>query len=75
MIGPPWPYQPLLKNSDSDKLCDADDEDTSFEASKGDSDIVNENKMEQVANVVATSTPQKVTGNSYSGNTYACQFI
>ncbi|XP_026732139.1 uncharacterized protein LOC113496937 [Trichoplusia ni] len=59
--GPPWPYQPLLKNSDSDKLCDGDDEDTSFEASKGDSDIVNENKMEQVANVVATSTPQKVT--------------
>lgn len=74
--GQPWRYQSMLKNFESDKLCDADDEDTSFEASKGDSDIVNENKIEHVANVVATSTPQKVAGNSYSGNiSDVCQII
>lgn len=50
-----------MKKIESDKQCDADDEDTSFEASKGDSDIVNENKIEHAANVVATSTPEKVT--------------
>ncbi|XP_035440819.1 uncharacterized protein LOC118269680 [Spodoptera frugiperda] len=59
--GHPWHYQSMLKNFESDKQCDADDEDTSFEASKGDSDIVNENKIEHVANVVASSTPEKVT--------------
>ncbi|XP_022826128.1 uncharacterized protein LOC111356110 isoform X1 [Spodoptera litura] len=59
--GHPWHYQSMLKNFESDKQCDADDEDTSFEASKGDSDIVNENKIEHAANVVATLTPEKVT--------------
>ncbi|KAJ8719025.1 hypothetical protein PYW07_016581 [Mythimna separata] len=61
--GRPWRHHSMLKNLENDKLCDADDEDTSFEASKGDSDIVNENKMAQVANVVATSTPEKVTND------------
>nr|XP_049693311.1 uncharacterized protein LOC110379945 [Helicoverpa armigera] len=59
--GQHWRYQAMLKKIESDKQCDADDEDTSFEASKGDSDIVNENKIEHAANVVATSTPEKVT--------------
>ena len=77
LTGRPWHYESMLKNLENDKQCDADDEDTSFEASKGDSDIVNENKIaEHVANVVATSTPEKVTGNSYSGNiSNACQIF
>ncbi|XP_075975913.1 uncharacterized protein LOC142976436 [Anticarsia gemmatalis] len=51
--GQPWRHQCMLKNAKSD------DEDAS---SKAESDIVNENKIELIANVVATSTPQKVTG-------------
>lgn len=76
ITGRPWHSQLMLKNLENEKQCDADDEDTSFEASKGGSDIVIENKIEHVANVVATSTPEKVTGNSYSGNiSDACQIF
>ncbi|KAJ8724430.1 hypothetical protein PYW08_015904 [Mythimna loreyi] len=64
--GRPWRQHSMLKNLEIDKLGDADDEDTSFEASKGDSDIVNENKMVQGANMVATSTPEKVASNFHS---------
>lgn len=67
ITGRPWRYH-AMKNFENDKLCDADDEDTSFEPSKGDSDILNENKIEHVVDVVVTSTPEKFTGNSYSGS-------
>lgn len=70
------PFQSILKYMEMEKESDVDDEDTSFEASKGDSYVVNEKKMAHVANVVATSTPEKITGNSYAGNIWdACQIF
>ncbi|KAG6441327.1 hypothetical protein O3G_MSEX001754 [Manduca sexta] len=52
----------MLKSLRNERSYDVDDEDTTFVASKGDSDL-NENKMEMVANVIATSTPQKIAGD------------
>ncbi|XP_037302190.1 uncharacterized protein LOC119192480 [Manduca sexta] len=59
--GEPWLYISMLKSLRNERSYDVDDEDTTFVASK-DSDL-NENKMEMVANVIATSTPQKIAGD------------